>query len=72
MKTMLLSLPKMVLPLVFYAIGHYLFNPTVGYILVAAAGISGFVFKNRVFSIIEKIYKTEKYSTIAAYKQVGS
>lgn len=68
-KTLLLSLPKMVLPLVFYALGHYLFNPAAGYILVAAAGISGFVFKNKVFSIIERIYKTEKYSTIAAYKQ---
>jgi hypothetical protein len=36
---------------------------------VALAGIVGFLFRDYVFSKIEKIYKTEKYATIAAYKQ---
>jgi hypothetical protein len=36
---------------------------------VASAGVLGFAFRNKVFSLIEKIYKTEKYATIAAYKQ---
>ena len=69
LKTLLITLPKIVLPLALYAIGHYLFDPAVGYILVAAAGVLGFVFRNRVFTMIERIYKTEKYETIAAYKQ---
>lgn len=68
-KTLLLTLPKLILPLVLYAIGHYLFEPNAGYILVAGAGILGFAFKNKVFGIIEKIYKNEKYKTLAAYKQ---
>lgn len=68
-KTLLLTLPKLILPLGLYALGHYLFDPRAGYIFVALAGILGFTFKNKVFSIIENIYKTEKYKTIAAYKQ---
>ena len=37
--------------------------------LVALAGVLGFAFKEKVFKLIERIYKTEKYSTIQAYKQ---
>lgn len=69
MKTILLSLPKMVLPMAIYAIGHFIFNPNTGYVMVAIAGIAGFAFRNMVFNKIEKIYRTEKYKTIWAYKQ---
>ncbi len=68
-KTMLLTIPKLILPLVIYAIGHYLVNATTGYVLVALSGILGFVFKEPVFRMIEKIYKKEKYKTLQAYKQ---
>lgn len=68
-KTLLLTLPKLLLPLVVYAAGHYLINPTAGYLLVAITGILGFAFKNVVFKMIEKIYKKEKYKTLLAYKQ---
>jgi hypothetical protein len=68
-KTLLLTLPKLILPLGVYALGHYLINPTAGYIFVGLAGVIGFAFKNKVFSMIEGIYKKEKYKTIAAYKQ---
>jgi hypothetical protein len=40
-----------------------------GIALIAFTGIIGFLFKNKVFEIIEKIYKKEKYKTIAAYQQ---
>lgn len=71
MKTLLLTLPKLVLPMLLYGVGHYLFNPNVGYMIVALSGILGFALKNKVFSIIENIYRTEKYKTIAAYKQTN-
>ncbi len=66
---MLLTLPKLLLPLGLYGIGLYLGDKTLGLLLVAGAGVLGFVFRNTVFSIIEKRYKVEKYSTISAYKQ---
>ena len=66
---MLLTLPKLLLPLALYGAGLYLGDKTLGLLLVAGAGVLGFVFRNTVFSIIEKRYKIEKYSTIQAYKQ---
>ncbi|WP_395051544.1 DUF5687 family protein [Flavobacterium sp.] len=67
--TMLLSLPKLVLPLLLYWAGSSLMNPNLGLIFVAVAGVLGFALRDKVFSLIEKIYKTEKYKTIDAYKQ---
>ena len=69
MKTMLISLPKMLVPMGLYTVGYYLISPNAGLMLVAAAGVLGFAFRNYVFDKIEKIYKSEKYATIAAYKQ---
>jgi len=68
-KTMLIAVPKLLLPMALYALGYYIFSPTIGLLFVALAGILGFAFRNFVFSKIEKIYKSEKYATIAAYKQ---
>jgi hypothetical protein len=69
LQTFLISIPKLLLPMLLYGIGYYLINPNTGLALVAISGILGFAFKDKVFSIIEKIYKTEKYKTIDAYKQ---
>lgn len=68
-KTMLIAIPKMLLPMGLYALGYYLFSPNIGLLFVALAGVLGFAFRNFVFNKIEKIYKTEKYATIAAYKE---
>ncbi len=68
-KSILLALPKILLPMLLYAAGHYLYSPYMGYLIVGFAGVLGFAFKNKVFAIIENIYKNEKYKTLAAYKQ---
>lgn len=67
--TMLITLPKLVLPVLLYWAGTSLMNANLGLAFVAIAGIIGFSLRNVVFSWIEKIYKTEKYKTIEAYKQ---
>ncbi len=67
--TMLLSIPKLVLPLLLYGLGKYFGGQELGLGLVAFAGVIGFAMRNWVFLQIEKIYKREKYKTIAAYKQ---
>ncbi len=69
LKTLLVSLPKMLGPMALYAIGHFTVGPTLGYALVAIVGLIGFAFRDKVFDQIIKIYKTEKYKTLAAYKQ---
>ncbi len=67
--TMLISLPKLLLPVVLYWIGSKIMNPNLGLAFVAVAGVLGFALRDKVFSLIEKVYKTEKYKTIDAYKQ---
>ncbi|WP_294959135.1 DUF5687 family protein [uncultured Flavobacterium sp.] len=69
--SMLLSLPKIFLPLLLYWLGLRFADKTVALSLVAGVGVLGFIFKEKVFSLIEKRYKIEKYSTISAYKQKG-
>ncbi len=68
-KTLLLALPKIVIPMLLYGIGYYTLGANFGFALVAGAGVIGFAFRNKVFTIIEKTYKIEKYKTLAAYKQ---
>ncbi|NHN26963.1 hypothetical protein FIA58_014865 [Flavobacterium jejuense] len=68
-KTLLISLPKLALPMAIYAIGYYTLGWQYGYLFVALTGILGFAFKNKVFQMIESVYKKEKYATLEAYKQ---
>lgn len=70
-KTMLISIPQLALPVFLYWLGSKYASPNVGLALVASVGVIGFALKDKAFSLIEKIYKSEKYATIAAYKQKG-
>lgn len=70
-KTMLISIPQLALPVALYWAGSSLKDANTGLALVATVGIIGFAMRNPVFSLIEKIYKTEKYATIDAYRQKG-
>lgn len=68
-KTLLFSLPQLLVPMAFYALGHYLINPNAGLLFVVLAGLLGLAFKNKAFDWIVKIYKSEKYATLDSYKQ---
>lgn len=68
-KTLLISIPKLVVPMLLYGAGYALFSAEIGFLFVALAGFAGFAFRNKMFKMIEKIYRNEKYETIQAYKQ---
>ncbi|MGI9548091.1 MAG: DUF5687 family protein [Flavobacteriaceae bacterium] len=68
-KTLLLILPKIILPLLIFAIGYYWIHPDMGYTMVAVTGVMGFALKNVVFKKIEAVYKKEKYKTLMAYSE---
>ena len=70
-KTLLLTIPKLVLPMLIYGAGHLIQGELLGFILIAVCGLLGFLLKNKVFAIIERVYKAEKYKTLAAYKQTN-
>lgn len=71
LKTLLLAIPKILLPLVIYYIFYWLFDELAGYLAIAIAGLLGLTLRNTMFSLVEKVYKEEKYSTLQAYKQKG-
>lgn len=69
LQTFLIALPKMLLPLLIFYIFYRTWNVTAGYLAVAVLGVLGLAFRNKMFRIIQNIYKKEKYATLAAYKQ---
>lgn len=68
-KSMLLALPKMLLPLAIYWAGNILYGFNLGLLFISLSGIIGFAAKPYIFNWIESIYKAEKYKTLAAYKE---
>lgn len=68
-KTMLFSLPQMLIPILLFGLGLLFDNIYIGIALIAILGILGLLFKSKLFLLIEKIFKKEKYNAIVAYKQ---
>lgn len=68
LKVMLISLPKIFLPVIVYYIGAAFMGFWGGFALLILTGVIGMFFQNLVFNQIEKIYKKEKYITIQAFK----
>jgi len=69
LKTILLSIPKIILPMFVFYVGVLVHSKGMGIAFVALVGVLGFAFRNLVFGWIEKIYQHEKYQTLQAYKQ---
>jgi len=68
-KTLLLSFPKIIVPMFIFYVGVLLHSKILGFILIAVVGVLGFALITVVFRWIERIYKKEKYLTLNAYKQ---
>ena len=70
-KALLLLIPKMLLPMAVFALSKYIFGMTGAVISIAVLGLIGFLIREKIFDIIVKHYKREKYSTIDAFKNKG-
>lgn len=68
-KMMLMIFPKMVLPVLLYIIPATLFNPTAGYITLAASGVLGIVFKNQILTQMAKLFAKQKHEMLQAFTQ---
>ncbi|MGO4707815.1 DUF5687 family protein [Chryseobacterium sp. 2TAF14] len=69
LKAFILMIPKMLLPMLVYGVVEHFFGISVAVISVGILGLLGFIFREKIFDIIIKKYKTEKYSTIEAFKK---
>lgn len=68
-KSFILMIPKMLLPMAVYGLMNYFFGISVAVISVGILGLLGFIFREKIFDIIITKYKTEKYSTLEAFKK---
>lgn len=67
-KTMLVGIPQMLLPVLVYYLTSQYYDHFTGCLAVAVLGTLGILLKPFAFNLILKAYKTEKYSTLKAYK----
>jgi hypothetical protein len=70
MKIMLLMLPQMILPMGVFALVKYFLGIYPAVAGLGILGIIGFMFRDKIFDTIAKVYKTEKYSTLESFKKV--
>jgi hypothetical protein len=68
-KVLLLMIPQMVFPMAVFAIVKYFFNIEIAVAAIGLLGLIGFLLKDKIFDLIVKRYKTEKYSTLEAFKK---
>ncbi len=68
-KALILMIPKMILPMVVYGAMNYFFGIQGAVISIAVLGLLGFALREKIFDIIIEKYKSEKYSTLQAFKK---
>lgn len=67
-KSILMILPQMVLPMAVFGATKYFFGTAAAVASLGFLGLIGFLFREKCFDFIVKLYKKEKYSTIKAFK----
>ena len=67
-KTLLLTLPKIALPLAIYGGFNYTIGPIAAKISIVVVSIAGYFLKPYLFKTIISIYQKEKYETLKAYR----
>lgn len=68
-KLILMLIPQMLLPMAVFGLVKYFFGMTAAVISLGILGLIGFLLRDKIFGLIVKAYKTEKYSTISAFKK---
>jgi hypothetical protein len=69
LKTLLLIIPQIGLPMLVFALVKYFGGLIPAVICLSLLGLIGFFLRDRIFLQIVKIYKSEKYSTLSAFKK---
>lgn len=67
-KIVLLMIPQILLPMAVFGGIKYFFGITPAVISLGFLGLIGFLLRDKIFDRIVKIYRTEKYSTLVAFK----
>lgn len=66
---LLISLPKMLGPVLLFFVPYFFFGFKIGIITLAGSGLLGIIFRNQLMKFIEHTYQKGKYKTIAAFSE---
>ncbi|MET7037100.1 DUF5687 family protein [Elizabethkingia miricola] len=69
-KILIIIIPQMLVPMAVFGIVKYFAGMSAAVISLGILGLIGFLLRDKIFDQIVKIYKSEKYSTLAAFKKV--
>ncbi len=69
LKILLIMIPQMLIPMAVFGAVEYFAGLMPAVVVLGILGLIGFLLRDRIFDMIVRIYKTEKYSTIAAFKE---
>lgn len=69
LKTMLISLPQLLLPMLIFTVilNFYGIWPAVA--VMGVLGLIGILLRDKIFDLIVKVYRTEKYAALEAFKK---
>lgn len=70
LKVMLMIIPQMLVPMGVFAVVKYFSGIELAVASLAILGLIGFIFRDRIFNQIVKIYRVEKYSTLESFKKI--
>ncbi|WP_226063478.1 DUF5687 family protein [Kaistella polysaccharea] len=70
MKVLLILIPQMGVPMAVFAVVKYFFGLEMAVASLGILGLAGFLLRDKIFDQIVKTYKTQKYSTLNAFKKV--
>ena len=65
---MLLTLPKIVLPIALFALVDYFLGTTAAKLSIVLVSIAGYFLRPYIFKKIIAVYQKEKYETLKAYR----
>lgn len=69
-RNILLLIPQYVLPVGVFLFVKYFSTLQIAVVTIGFLGLLGFLLRDMIFNYIVKIYKSEKYSTISAFKKI--
>lgn len=69
-RNFILLIPQYLVPIGVFLGVKYVAGLNVAVFVIAILGLMGFLLRNKIFDTIVKIYKTEKYSTLSAFKKI--
>ncbi|WP_417428392.1 DUF5687 family protein [Halpernia sp.] len=71
-KNFILLIPQFIVPIGVFLGVKYFFGLTAAVFAIAFLGLIGFLLRDKIFDIIVKTYKSEKYSTLSAFKKIDN